>query len=183
MTYVKFNQPTGRNLDSFFDSFLNEVPSFKSNNLNFPPVNITDTKDNYELEFNVPGRNKEDFKITVDKNILTVSFDKKSEVKDENRKQIKNEFSLQSFKRSFTLDEKIESEKTSAFEVRLPQETKLIHVLPLTLTAPAQAGTLDEQFTVTIAGSTAPVLFKVYGKILPGPSSAPTSTSAARISP
>ena len=86
----------------------------QSNGFNFPPVNISETKDVYELEFNVPGRNKEDFKITVDKNILTVSFDKKEENKDENKKQIKKEFSLQSFKRSFTLDEKIISENIAA---------------------------------------------------------------------
>ncbi|MGH2646425.1 MAG: Hsp20/alpha crystallin family protein [Ginsengibacter sp.] len=113
MTYVKFNQPSLKTLDSFFDSLLNESP-VQSNGFNFPPVNIADTKDNYELEFNVPGRNKEDFKITVDKNILTVSFDKKEEVKDENKKQIKKEFSLQPFKRSFTLDEKAIADNIAA---------------------------------------------------------------------
>ena len=82
MTYVKFNQPSMKALDSFLDNLLNEVPSpdkyrDQSSGFNFPPVNISETKDNFELEFNVPGRNKEDFKITVDKNILTVSFDKK----------------------------------------------------------------------------------------------------------
>jgi len=117
MTYVKFNQPAVKTIDSFLNNILNELPSFQSfqsNGINFPPVNISETKDVYELEFNVPGRNKEDFKITVDKNILTVSFDKKEEVKDENKKQIKKEFSLQSFKRSFTLDEKIISENIAA---------------------------------------------------------------------
>jgi len=119
MTYVKFNQPAVKTLDSFLNSILNEIPSsdryrVQSNGINFPPVNISETKDAYELELNVPGRNKEDFKITVDKNILTVSFDKKEESKDENKKQIKSEFSLQSFKRSFTLDEKVVSENIAA---------------------------------------------------------------------
>ena len=119
MTYVKFNQPAVKTLDSFLNSILNEIPSsdryrVQSNGINFPPVKISETKDAYELELNVPGRNKEDFKITVDKNILTVSFDKKEESKDENKKQIKSEFSLQSFKRSFTLDEKVVSETIAA---------------------------------------------------------------------
>jgi HSP20 family protein len=119
MTYVKFNHPAVKTLDSFLSNILNEVPSpdryrEQSNGFNFPPVNISETKDLYELEFNVPGRNKEDFKITVDKNILSVSFDKKEEVKDENKKQVKKEFTLQSFKRSFTLDEKIVSENIAA---------------------------------------------------------------------
>ena len=114
MTYVKFNQPAMKTLDSFLDNLLNEMPSVQSNGINFPPVNISETKDIYELQFNVPGRNKEDFKITVDKNILTVSFDKKEDKEDENKKQIKKEFSLQPFKRSFTLDEKIISENIAA---------------------------------------------------------------------
>ena len=119
MTYVKFNQPPLKALDSFLNDILNEFPSSdkyqdQKNGFNFPPVNISETKDLFELELNVPGRSKEDFKITVDKNILTVSFDKKEEVKDENKKEIKREFSLQSFKRSFTLDEKIVAEDIAA---------------------------------------------------------------------
>jgi len=103
-----------RTLDSFLDNLLNEIPSAQNNGFNFPPVNISETKENFELEFNVPGRNKEDFKITVDKNILTVSFEKKEEPKDENKKQVKKEFTLQPFKRSFTLDEKVNSENIAA---------------------------------------------------------------------
>ncbi|KAA9037303.1 Hsp20/alpha crystallin family protein [Ginsengibacter hankyongi] len=114
MTYVKFNQPSMRTLDSFLDNLLNETPSVQNNGFNFPPVNIFETKENFELEFNVPGRNKGDFKITVDKNILTVSFEKKEEPKDENKKQVKKEFTLQPFKRSFTLDEKVNSENIAA---------------------------------------------------------------------
>lgn len=114
MTYVKFNQPSFKSLNSFLDNILNELPATQSNGFNFPPVNISESKDNYELEFNAPGRNKEDFKITVDKNILTVSFEKKEETKDENKKQIKKEFSLQPFKRSFTLDEKFVSDSIAA---------------------------------------------------------------------
>jgi HSP20 family protein len=119
MTYVKFNHPAVKTFDSFLNNILNEVPSpdryrDHGNGFNFPAVNISETKDLYELEFNVPGRNKADFKITVDKNILTVSFDKKEENKDENKKQVKKEFTLQPFKRSFTLDEKILSENIAA---------------------------------------------------------------------
>jgi HSP20 family protein len=136
MTYVKFNHPAVKTFDSFLSNILNEVPSSdryreQSNGFNFPPVNISETKDLYELEFNVPGRNKEDFKITVDKNILSVSFDKKEEVKDENKKQVKKEFTLQSFKRSFTLDEKIVSENIAAkyenglLVLRLPKKEEV----------------------------------------------------------
>ena len=114
MTYVKFNQPALKSLDSFLNRLINEVPAVQSNGFNFPPVNISETKNDYELEFNVPGRKKEDLKISVDKNILTVSFEKKEEIADENRKQIKREFTLQPFKRSFTLDDKVIPDKIAA---------------------------------------------------------------------
>ncbi|MGN6195462.1 MAG: Hsp20/alpha crystallin family protein [Ginsengibacter sp.] len=114
MTTLKFNQPTLKTLDSFLDNLLSDLPVANTNGLNFPAVNIIETKDDYKLEFNVAGRKKEDFKITVDKNILTVSFEKKEENKDENKQFIKREFITQSFKRSFTLDEKINADDINA---------------------------------------------------------------------
>jgi HSP20 family protein len=114
MTTLKFNQPTLKTLDSFLDNLLSDLPVINGNAMNLPAVNISETPDNYELEFNVPGRKKEDFKITVDKNILTVSFEKKEETKEENKQFIKREFSSSSFKRSFTLDEKINADAINA---------------------------------------------------------------------
>jgi len=64
------------------------------------------------------------------------------------------------------LIEKFESEKTTAFEVRYPQEAKKVHVVPLTVVAPTEPGTLEDEFTVTIQGSTEHVTFKARGKIM-----------------
>lgn len=114
MTTLKFNQPTLKTLDSFLDNLLNDLPVAHTNGINLPAVNISESNDNYELELNVPGRKKEDFKITIDKNILTVSFEKKEEPKEDNRQFIKREFNTRSFKRSFTLDEKINAEAINA---------------------------------------------------------------------
>lgn len=114
MTTLKFNQPTLKTLDSFLDNLLGDLPVANNHSLNFPAVNICETKDDYLLEFNVPGRKKEDFKITVDKNILSVSFENKEETKQEGKQFIKREFSTQSFKRSFTLDEKIKADDINA---------------------------------------------------------------------
>lgn len=114
MTTLRFNQPTLKTLDSFLDNLINDLPVVKNNSMNFPAVNIVETNDAYELEFNVPGRKKDDFKITVDKNILTVSFEKKEENKEEGKQFIKREFVMQSFNRSFTLDEKINADDINA---------------------------------------------------------------------
>ncbi len=72
------------------------------------PVNVKELDKNYELSVIAPGLTKEDFKLSLDKNILTISFDQKEEAKQENEKWIRNEYHFRSFKRSFTLNEKID---------------------------------------------------------------------------
>ena len=73
--------------------------------------------------------------------------------------------------------EKIESERTSGvFEVRLPNDRKLIHLLPLTATGTTDGESLDEEFTITIAETGETVQFKSNGKVVP-------STTAANSPP
>ncbi|RXK58989.1 Hsp20/alpha crystallin family protein [Lacibacter luteus] len=116
MTMVKLHSPAQRNLNNFFDEFFNELPAFGKtvNNLFSPAVNILETADGYHMELNVPGRNKEDFNITVDKGLLSISYEKKEEAKNDDVKVVRREFSYQSFKRSFTVDEKINAEAIQA---------------------------------------------------------------------
>lgn len=72
--------------------------------------------------------------------------------------------------------EKIESEKTAGtFETRIPADTKSVHVLPLTLVAPKDAGAVADEFTVTIVGSPEPVVFKANGKVAVAAAPAPTA--------
>lgn len=113
---IKVNHPVQRNINSIFDELFHELPTFgrSINNLFSPAVNIVENTEAYHLELMAPGRNKEDFAISVDKNLLTISYEKKDEVKNEELKSIRREFSFQSFKRSFNLDEKINAEAIQA---------------------------------------------------------------------
>ena len=120
MTLVKVNSPVSRSIDGFMKDFLNEFPStvsktFREDVLHFPPVNITETASAYLVDLSVPGYEKSDFKINLEANVLTVSSEKKNEeTKEENGKTIKTEFSYKAFKRSFTIDDKIDTENISA---------------------------------------------------------------------
>jgi Protein of unknown function (DUF1573) len=79
-------------------------------------------------------------------------------------------------RKPFTID-KIESEKSAGtFEVALPAQARPIHVLPLTMIAPSEAGALTEEFTITINGSSQPVIFKAHGKVAPGPTTGATAS-------
>jgi HSP20 family protein len=81
---------------------------------NMPPVNIKENETNFELELSVPGRNKEDFKIEVDKDVLTVSTDLKSEEVKKEERYTRREFAFKSFKRVFTLPNTIDAENIKA---------------------------------------------------------------------
>jgi len=82
--------------------------------LNFPPVNIVEKNEGYHLQLSAPGMDKEDFNIKLDGKLLTISAEKKEEKSAENEKMIRKEFSYRSFKRSFTVDEKIDASNISA---------------------------------------------------------------------
>ncbi|MGQ0633321.1 MAG: DUF1573 domain-containing protein [Planctomycetaceae bacterium] len=76
--------------------------------------------------------------------------------------------------------EKVESEKSAdIFEVRLPQESRPLHVVPLTMVAPADPGSLSEEFNIRISGSDEPVVFRVSGKIAAAPATGQTADNSA----
>ncbi len=106
--------------DVIFPALINELfkPDWFGGIENFrtavPAVNIKENEKDYELELIVPGREKKDFNIEIDKNVMTVS----SEVKSEDSKTVDNytrrEFILSSFKRSFTLPDSVDAEGVNA---------------------------------------------------------------------
>jgi len=70
-----------------------------------PAVNIKEHDDAYSIELAAPGLNKEDFKLEVENDFLTISFKKDEEKKEEKGKFTRREFHYTSFKRSFNLPE------------------------------------------------------------------------------
>ncbi|MGE5107012.1 MAG: Hsp20/alpha crystallin family protein [Sphingobacteriales bacterium] len=119
MTFVKTNYAAKKTFDSLFNDFFSNLPSAletANENLSFgsPKVNIHETPDAYHLEVLAAGRNKEDFKVTAENGLLTISFEKKEENKTDDYKTIRREFSFRSFKRSFSIDENIDTENIQA---------------------------------------------------------------------
>ncbi len=78
------------------------------------PVNIKETDNAYELHVVAPGLTKEDFKISLDENILKISFEQKEENKATEGKWLRNEYRFRSFKRSFTLNDGINTDGINA---------------------------------------------------------------------
>jgi HSP20 family protein len=121
-----------------FDKIFND--DFGTPNLlNQSPVNINETTDAYFLEMVAPGREKADFSINLDKNLLTISYLKKEEAKEEGKKTIRKEFKIDNFKRTFTLNEQVDATKIGAsyvngiLHVVLPKKEE-VKVAPTSIT-------------------------------------------------
>lgn len=121
MTHVKFNgRPFAGTFNSLVDDLFTELPVLFGNDFNNPerkvsvPVNVQETDKSYVLEVIAPGFEKSDFSLNLDQNILTISAEKKDEVKEENQKQVRREYTYRSFKRSFTIDDKIDATNIDA---------------------------------------------------------------------
>lgn len=115
MTLVKHNTAP---FNSLFDELFNSFPSSWGKDANQAynnvPVNIHETAEGYHLELNAPGRNKEDFKVNIENGLLTIGYERKESTEQKDYKTIRREFSFRSFKRSFTIDEKINADNIQA---------------------------------------------------------------------
>lgn len=107
-----FNHRVPRSLGGFIEDLFQNGKVFTDDLWNedrmHVPVNIKEIDNGYQLSVVAPGLKKEDIKLNLDKNILTISFEpKKEESTESNNKMLRHEYKFKSFKRSFTLNDKI----------------------------------------------------------------------------
>ena len=118
MTLVRFN-PYWRfpkNVNRLFNDFWNDAlhSDTKSEYCWNPSVDVKEKEKEFVLEFELPGVNKDDVKLSVDNNVLTVSGEKKYEEKEEKDNYFYNERCFGKFERSFNLPENVEKDKVKA---------------------------------------------------------------------
>jgi HSP20 family protein len=101
--------------DDFFNRGMMNwgLSNFADSGSTLPAVNIKETENSYEVEMAAPGMKKEDFKIELENNILTISSEKTEEREegDEKEKYSRREFSYQSFQRSISLPKEVVDEE------------------------------------------------------------------------
>lgn len=112
-TLVKRNY---RTIDNLFDDIFSNLPASwsKELGLNTPPVNIHENEEGFHLELVAPGLKKEDFKVNLDKGLLSISYEKKDETENKDYKTHRSEFNFTSFKRSFRVDDIINADAIQA---------------------------------------------------------------------
>ena len=100
------NGPMTNLFDDFFSRDLWNwgLNNNSSTGTSIPAVNIRETNDHFEVEVAAPGMKKEDFKVELDGNLLTIRSEKQNEeTVNEGERYSRREFSYQSFERSFQL--------------------------------------------------------------------------------
>ena len=119
MTLVKRNHSNG--FPSVFDDifktdWLGGTSQVNNVGVSIPAVNILENDDNFIVEVAVPGKSKEDFTIELDNDKLTIAASSKEENQpaENSGRYTRKEFSYNSFKRTFSLPESVDSEKISA---------------------------------------------------------------------
>lgn len=79
-----------------------------------PPADIVETKDNYQIDLEMPGMNKEDVKINLTNDVLTIQGEKKMEQSTKEGNVHRTERSYGTFMRSFRLPGAVDTDKVKA---------------------------------------------------------------------
>ncbi len=118
-----------RFFDDFFtkDFFGGMLHNATEGALSMPAVNIREQEGQYAIEVAAPGYKKEQFKIELNDNVLSISAEHKHEEEHKNEKYARREFRYSTFKRSFTLPEGTNEEEIAAsyedgiLKLRIPE--------------------------------------------------------------
>jgi len=105
-----------REMNRMFDSFFRtgaDEPGLLNGNW-IPPVDVAEEENQYIVKIELPGVNKDDVKITLESNILTIRGEKKAEKEIKEKNYHRMERSYGSFQRTFTLPTTVKNDKIDA---------------------------------------------------------------------
>lgn len=115
--------------DMFETDWLGGTTNVNSVGTSIPAVNIHESKDIFLVAVAAPGKTREDFKIELDNDVLTISSEEKKENEnsEKNGRFTRKEFNYSTFKRAFSLPDSVDNEKISAsynngvLEINIPK--------------------------------------------------------------
>lgn len=126
---------------SILDDLIDPDWNYGRQTFSVPAVNIKELDTHFEIELAIPGKNKNDFEIEIEDGLLSISSSLNNEQKEDNSKLTRIEFDYNSFKRTFSIPESVDSSKIEATykggilkitlskrEEALPEPKKLIKV-------------------------------------------------------
>lgn len=105
--------------DDSFDRLFKEMLALKKKNglKDFafsPSCEVAEDGNNYVMKFDLPGVPKDQVKVEIDKDQITVTAERKEEKKQESKKKFLSEVYYGSYTRSFTLPGPVDEKKVEA---------------------------------------------------------------------
>ncbi|MCX6246118.1 MAG: Hsp20/alpha crystallin family protein [Bacteroidetes bacterium] len=113
MSIIRFSRPNAL-ADVFQNFFDNDAVDFFNRKGMDPAANILEHPDSFELNIAAPGLKKDDFKIHLENNVLTISSEVSDEKEEAEKNYTRKEFHYSSFSRSFTLPRTVDLDKIKA---------------------------------------------------------------------
>lgn len=121
MNTIRFNQPSLSLIDQFFSNSMLDSGRYSY------PANIFDNENSFVIEMSAPGFSKEDIRINLEQNTLTISAELKQQDEVQDEKYLRREFNQQNLNRSFVLPKSVDMDKITAdyqngiLEITLPR--------------------------------------------------------------
>ena len=101
-----------REIDRFFDDFGLNFRDFDT--VWSPRVDLAESEDGYEVKAELPGLKKEEIKVEVHDQVLTLTGEKKNEEKSDTKNYHRVERTYGRFERSFRLPKEVKSDEIKA---------------------------------------------------------------------
>lgn len=79
-----------------------------------PATDIEETDKEFRIVFELPGMEKNDIKVSVEDNVLTVSGERKERSEEKNKNFVRSEIRCGSFSRSFSLPRTVDVQNVAA---------------------------------------------------------------------
>ena len=110
-TLVRYNR-----IPTFFNHFYGRpvIDRYQNTNLNVPAVNVKEVDNAFHLELAAPGLKKEDLKINVENNTLTIAYRPEEKAEESAPKFTRHEFGFNAFERSFRLPKTVNANEIKA---------------------------------------------------------------------
>jgi len=111
MTLMKWtNNPV---LNEMFNGMYRR-PVYHNCDYNRPAANILDNEKDFTIELAVPGMRKDQFRINLEDDVLTISVERKEEEVQEEKNFSRREFRYDEFSRSFSLPDIVDQDNIKA---------------------------------------------------------------------
>lgn len=117
MTLIRYNRPNtdifGKRFSDIMDEFFNDAVATRRETF-APSIDISETENQYVIDVEIPGMDKKDIDLNVEKNTLTISGEREFRHEEDGKKFHRVESHYGKFSRSFSLPDNADLENINA---------------------------------------------------------------------